>query len=252
MSSVDLYKVLNVSSKADVATIQKAFKDLSLKLHPDKANISTTPPGGTETKAEREAREQRNHEQFIKVLEARDILTDPKTRQAYDYQRRAKKHSAKTCEHRKFGKHSEAGKRENERPSRSTARQGTRVNRGEKSVTIQRLECAILMLRRTFSEFCDLEPRPQSSRSYPEYLEVVSFFDILIPRTARLRDRVRDISEGSEWHSAKAVAEAHMESVNELVTMVNSLMVMGISRSTLYGTVSNICVNYMRKHGTHI
>ncbi|KAF2962930.1 hypothetical protein GQX73_g10638 [Xylaria multiplex] len=87
MPSTNLYEVLSIPGDADVAAIQKAFKELSLKMHPDKANKSTIPPRG-ETETEREAREGRNHERFVKIVEARDILTDPIKRREYDEQQR--------------------------------------------------------------------------------------------------------------------------------------------------------------------
>ncbi|KAI1733822.1 hypothetical protein F4680DRAFT_454575 [Xylaria scruposa] len=91
MSSTNPYEILNVASDADSATIQKAFKDLSLKLHPDKANVSTIPLDGIETETEREAREQFNHEQYVKIVEARDTLLDAAKRRDYDEQERNKK-----------------------------------------------------------------------------------------------------------------------------------------------------------------
>ncbi|KAK5636801.1 hypothetical protein RRF57_012513 [Xylaria bambusicola] len=85
---MDLYKILQVPSDADVATIEKAFRKLSIKLHPDKANVSTIPSGHVETREEKEAREQRNNEKFAEIAHARDVLTDTKKREEYDRQRR--------------------------------------------------------------------------------------------------------------------------------------------------------------------
>ncbi|KAI1201663.1 DnaJ domain-containing protein [Nemania serpens] len=81
---MDFYKVLEVPRDADTAAIERAFKKLSLTHHPDKANARTAPKGREEGAAERKAREARNHDIFVKLAEARDTLTDPKKRRAYD------------------------------------------------------------------------------------------------------------------------------------------------------------------------
>ncbi len=69
---MDFYEVLEVPRNADVATIEKAFRALSLKHHPDKANVSTVPTGYVETREEREAHEARSHERYVNIVKARD------------------------------------------------------------------------------------------------------------------------------------------------------------------------------------
>ncbi|KAI0516769.1 DnaJ domain-containing protein [Xylaria bambusicola] len=154
MSSVDLYEVLGVPSDADEPSIERAFKDLSLKLHPDKANVSTAP--SVETEAERKVREQHNHEQFVKVMDARTILTDPVKRKSYDRERRLIKRSADKAEH-----------------SSSTRRQKVRTDNRE---TVKRLESLDLELRNLLSVYRELTPRRYQSLWLPTHSEIESLF----------------------------------------------------------------------------
>ncbi|KAI0391628.1 DnaJ domain-containing protein [Xylariaceae sp. FL0594] len=85
--SPDLYKALEVPTDADTATIEKAFRTLSLQHHPDKANARTAPKGRQETEKEKTAREKKNHDRFILLAKARDTLCDPAKREAYDWER---------------------------------------------------------------------------------------------------------------------------------------------------------------------
>ncbi|KAI0441521.1 hypothetical protein F4803DRAFT_576405 [Xylaria telfairii] len=82
-SSMNFYDILGVSSDADIPTIQKAFRTMSLKYHPDRAN-NTTIPNGTETENERQNREKRNHDRYVRITQARDTLVDEAKRKAYD------------------------------------------------------------------------------------------------------------------------------------------------------------------------
>ncbi|RYC59257.1 hypothetical protein CHU98_g6949 [Xylaria longipes] len=87
---MNLYELFSIPSDTNVATIQQAFIELSRLLHPVKVNAATIPPGG-ETNAECKVREQRNHERYIKIVEAYNILTDATKRRDYDEQERRKK-----------------------------------------------------------------------------------------------------------------------------------------------------------------
>ncbi|KAI5920412.1 hypothetical protein F4810DRAFT_723572 [Camillea tinctor] len=68
----DLYKILGVKSTATPAEIKKAFREMSLRSHPDKAG--NTPE---------------NNEKFYEIKEAYDVLIDEESRNGYDaYQAR--------------------------------------------------------------------------------------------------------------------------------------------------------------------
>ncbi|KAI0405740.1 DnaJ domain-containing protein [Xylaria palmicola] len=126
MPSQNYYQVLNVAKDADVATIQKAFRVLSLKMHPDKANAATAPTDRTETKEEREAREKRNHEKFVELNEARSTLTNAEKRQEYDeeleYRSRGPSHNTyHNTSSQTSGHTSKAGPSRNRRPSRGSS-----------------------------------------------------------------------------------------------------------------------------------
>ncbi|KAI1308110.1 hypothetical protein F5Y03DRAFT_405311 [Xylaria venustula] len=172
-----LYEVLSVSSDADAVAIQKAFKTLSLKWHPDKANVATVPSSG-ETRKEREAREKQNHDRFTRMVEARDILTDPARRQKYDHDRREIKHrkssrrSESSKESSKQSKPSTSRKdSKNHSSSRSTARQGTTLGQ-EIENTRRRLERVGHDLFDWASIFRTRIPSPES-RFKGDYLDVL-------------------------------------------------------------------------------
>ena len=62
---VDFYDLLQLSSNADTETIERIFRHLAKKLHPDQSD-------------------QTNNDQFIKIVEAYEVLSDPETRARYD------------------------------------------------------------------------------------------------------------------------------------------------------------------------
>lgn len=76
----DPYKILNVNSNSSIETIKKAYKKLSLKYHPDKQINSNL------------TYEQKN-ENFIKIRNAYEILSDPEKKARYDKQNLIKKFS---------------------------------------------------------------------------------------------------------------------------------------------------------------
>lgn len=65
----NLYEVLGVATTAGPTQIKAAFRKQALKWHPDRHTA--------EAKA-------LAHKRFIAIVEARDILSDPRTRQEYD------------------------------------------------------------------------------------------------------------------------------------------------------------------------
>ena len=66
MLSDDYYQLLGVNKNAVSKDIRKAFKQLALKLHPDK-------------NSEKEA-----HAKFLRVNEAYEVLKDEQQRKKYD------------------------------------------------------------------------------------------------------------------------------------------------------------------------
>ena len=68
MSGESYYSILGVDKNADQATIRKAYLKLSLKYHPDKNPNN----------------EEAAKEQFVKIGEAYEVLSDPSSRSAYD------------------------------------------------------------------------------------------------------------------------------------------------------------------------
>jgi len=62
---VDFYELLQLSSNADTETIERIFRHLAKKLHPDHSD-------------------QTSNDQFIKIVEAYQVLSDPETRAGYD------------------------------------------------------------------------------------------------------------------------------------------------------------------------
>ena len=67
MAKEDYYQLLGVAKNASEADIKKSFRRLAMKYHPD-----------------RNADNPEAEEQFKKIKEAHDILSDPKKRAAYD------------------------------------------------------------------------------------------------------------------------------------------------------------------------
>ncbi|KAI0546393.1 hypothetical protein F4679DRAFT_587572 [Xylaria curta] len=198
MSSTNPYEVLGVAMDADVATIQRAFRDLSLKLHPDKANASTTPLDG-ETKTERQTREQRNHDQYVRVVEARDTLLDATKRRNYDEQVRKKKQES-THETSKSSDPRKAGKPEEAR-SQNTAQKMTTNLLQAITTTLRRLEELGAELRDALLTYRCLGPISFDAHgSYspipcPEYEEVLSITSRVIARITSISDRVREAGE---------------------------------------------------------
>ena len=69
LPTTDLYAVLGVQRDASAAAIKKAFRQLSLEHHPDKAGNSA------------EA-----HDKYVSIVEAYGVLKDAQKKAAYDFQ----------------------------------------------------------------------------------------------------------------------------------------------------------------------
>ena len=72
VASDDYYKVLGVDRQCDEAALKKAYRRAAVKWHPDKWS--------SKSQAEQKAAE----ENFKRVAEAYDALSDPQKRAAYD------------------------------------------------------------------------------------------------------------------------------------------------------------------------
>ena len=72
VASDDYYKVLGVDRSCDEAALKKAYRRAAVKWHPDKWS--------SKSQAEQKAAE----ENFKRVAEAYDALSDPQKRAAYD------------------------------------------------------------------------------------------------------------------------------------------------------------------------
>ncbi|OTA59212.1 heat shock protein DnaJ, partial [Hypoxylon sp. EC38] len=64
----DFYAVLDLPRGADETEIRSAFRQLSLKYHPDKRGSSSVA----------------SHENFVQLIEAYETLCDPTRRRIYD------------------------------------------------------------------------------------------------------------------------------------------------------------------------
>ncbi|KAK5637079.1 hypothetical protein RRF57_012791 [Xylaria bambusicola] len=196
MSSVNLYEVLGVSSDADEPSIERAFKDISLKLHPDKANISTAP--GVETEAEREARQQRNHEIFVKIIYARNILTDRVKRRSYDQERRRKKLL------------------------------GSTGHQEDSAETIRRLKKLTLKVNNLLGSFRELRPQSRTSLTLPGHLEIISLFNRVVSIHAEVTNRVtkKPPSSYSPNNDKPAMRDAktHILLIGALVSELDALL----------------------------
>ena len=73
-SSRDLYEILNVEENASRVEIKKSFRELAMKLHPDRSKLS----------------KEEAQERFVEISEAYQILRDPNERRMYDEDRRRK------------------------------------------------------------------------------------------------------------------------------------------------------------------
>ena len=62
---IDYYELLQLSSNADAETIERVFRHLAQKFHPDHNNLT-------------------NKDRFIQIIEAHQILIDPEARAGYD------------------------------------------------------------------------------------------------------------------------------------------------------------------------
>ncbi|KAI1741259.1 hypothetical protein F4680DRAFT_447166 [Xylaria scruposa] len=231
MSSTNPYEVLGVDSDADVAAIQKAFRGLSLKHHPDKANASTTPRDG-ETKTERQAREQRNHERYVRVVEARDTLLDATKRRNYDEQARKKKKES-THEASKSSDPSKARKPEEAR-SQSTAQKTTANLRQAITTTLKRLELLGAKLRLELMIYHGLDPLTDDEDlgllpiPCPERDEVILMTSRVIARITSISDRTREAGERLRSQendsTARAACESTLQEASSYIQQVQELI----------------------------
>ncbi|KAI1418804.1 hypothetical protein F5Y12DRAFT_721640 [Xylaria sp. FL1777] len=241
MSFVDLYEVLNLSSKADVPTIERAFKELSLTMHPDRANVSTIPSHRVETKKEREAREKRNHERFVKIIEARETLTDSKKREQYDLER------AKNLSSNKAGKPSQP-KYPSKTPRPDESR--SKDSRSQKSDTstggggrldielahnfhANSLEDFLIEFEGMLSIVQGTMRVSPSKRGYSDYSAVVSSLNHVITVTKEIANRIRE------------ARDLHLRNLNS--TMASEAYRSAISNASSYRVEIQALVHRLRE-----
>ncbi|RWA04493.1 hypothetical protein EKO27_g10615 [Xylaria grammica] len=250
---MDFYERLNIPKNADDAAIQKAFKELSLAMHPDKANVSTIPPGGNETAEERRAREQHNHERFVKIVEARDTLLDPNKRRGYDAKLRAGKYS--TDGYRSGGS---GGPSRSSKPSKSTKSKEPepKDDPGQSSNTLKWLEYLVRRLNERLTTFHDLAPRSRSSSAYPEYSEIVYFFERVIAMTEKLvtrlgdaeRVRNKDSAARGNYDFIKSQCGIHVQNARQLLGEVDWALAMhdrAVSRDRVYRSLYATFISFL-------
>jgi DnaJ-class molecular chaperone len=73
---LDYYRTLQVDPQASKEVIEKAYRALSLKYHPDKASAHSN------------QEKERGAEEWMRIRSAYEILSDEKKRKAYDEMRK--------------------------------------------------------------------------------------------------------------------------------------------------------------------
>ncbi|KAI0875308.1 hypothetical protein GGS24DRAFT_455706 [Hypoxylon argillaceum] len=224
---MDLYEVLNVPSNADVATIQRAFGELSQKFH--KASASTIRSNWAETKAEREARERRNHQQFIRLHKARETLINPTSRQEYDEQRRCVKkestnNASKSIEFSEPSKPSRAMKLGKGNTRHSAAHQEMVANLDVETNLAKRLGILHNALNRMLFISHGLAPRVQSIASSREYSLAIALFRRIIGTNKRMMDSIKDAIDliRTRGLRTKATYEAATDEANPHIQLMRN------------------------------
>ncbi|KAI0489977.1 hypothetical protein F4859DRAFT_174833 [Xylaria cf. heliscus] len=214
-----LYDVLDVSPDADVAAIEKAFKKMSLLHHPDKANLATRPKNGVESPREKEAREKRNNDRYIKIVQARDTLVDSQKRRAYDAEQSTKEPSAdadkKTkdrSEHgspkRKSTSRSSKSKSKSDSKSRpksksESKRRSTATHHDDEEFVLDIIESQIISLRTKLAQLeymereaqgllASLEAATQRPLPGPGYRPIVDVLDDIFRRIRSASEDIYD------------------------------------------------------------
>ncbi|KAI0965116.1 hypothetical protein F4678DRAFT_485606 [Xylaria arbuscula] len=268
MTFMDLYELLNVASDADVPTIERAFRELSLTLHQDKANVSTIPFGRVETQEEGEAREKQNHERYVKVMEARDTLTNLAKRKQYDLERannRLSNKGSSTSDSKpsEFGtrsaftdssgfntpcpyqKRNEGSKpqRMNDSPTSPGRRLDIELGHNSHVNNLDNLVIQLTTMRSAVDGTVRILP---SAPSYPDYLTIVSSLSNATTMTTEVISCIKDARDlhlsdlnsataRELYRSAIADASTHRNKVQTLIRELQSKL--GLPLRTRYSSM---------------
>ncbi|KAI0182576.1 hypothetical protein EV127DRAFT_517660 [Xylaria flabelliformis] len=201
MSSVNFYDVLGVSPDADKATIEKAFRAISITTHPDKANAATRPKSGVESPDEQRAREQKNHDRYVQIVEARNTLVDDKKRKAYN-----SKHGIGADNDR----HTSRRESGSESKSKSSSKSGAGDSPNDLIAIHQSsLEFQLSSIDYLNQRIRDLLYTLESlSRQSSRYLETTSLLEDILRKSRTAKDEIKKAMQDLEALSRRSLRDS--------------------------------------------
>ncbi|KAI8944967.1 hypothetical protein F4801DRAFT_598649 [Xylaria longipes] len=218
--SMNFYDLLGVAPNADVPTIERAFKAISLEKHPDKANAATRPQSGVESQDELEAREKRNNERYVRIVEARDTLLDDRKRKAYDKQQGIRNPSANDDRKPKdYPSRSESkSKSDTKSKSRSSAKSGADYSaNGLIESYLDILEAQVSFIKDLDRKIHDMmyileRATSRSSHGGPEYSETTSLLESILRKSREAKEDIYDAIEDLESLGRRSLADSKKRS----------------------------------------